>query len=131
MPLATGKLSIWTAKTNAATSPASGARRSSSSSAALRTQTPSAGRGHARAGQDVGPSMNPSGMCTPPPSVTYLRPARIATLAGDADRAPPDRLFGAEVRPGMGTSDAQRIAGQAQLAQRPTTAKWPGRMTKP
>jgi hypothetical protein len=63
VPPATGKLSIWTAKTNAAVSPASGTRRSSSTCPARRSETPSPPTATTAAPADVGPSINPSGMC--------------------------------------------------------------------
>ena len=65
MPLATGKFSICTAKTNADTRPASGTCRSSSSSLALRTLTATPPSATAPAATEVPALMNPSGMCTP------------------------------------------------------------------
>ncbi len=63
MPLATGKLSIWTENTNAAASPASGTSLSSIALLACLTHTPMAPTATTPAAADVPESMNPSGMC--------------------------------------------------------------------
>src|SRR3954452_12420346 len=63
VPPATGKLSIWAAKMNAAVTPSSGTRRSSRSVLAFLSPTPTAtaaGTAHASATSVV---RNPSGMC--------------------------------------------------------------------
>jgi hypothetical protein len=65
VPEATGKLSICTANTNAATSPASGTRRSSRTSPARCTHQAMPPAATTAAPAEVGPSMNPSGMCIP------------------------------------------------------------------
>ncbi len=64
MPLATGKLSICTANTKAATSPARGACFSSRVSAARRAQTTIPPAATAPAASEVPALTNPSGMCT-------------------------------------------------------------------
>ena len=63
VPAPTGKLSIWVAKTNAATRPASGAVRSSSSRRAPRSATPTATAATAPVATEVGASRKPSGTC--------------------------------------------------------------------
>lgn len=61
--MATGKFSIWTAKMKAATRPASGAVRSSSSRRAPRRLTATAVAATAPAATETGALMNPSGTC--------------------------------------------------------------------
>src|SRR3954447_26304092 len=76
VPLATGKLSICTAKMKAAAMPARGTSRSSRSRLALRRLTATQPTATAPAAADVPALMNPSGMCTPTswgPSVTAGR----------------------------------------------------------
>ena len=63
MPLATGKLSIWTAKMNADTRPAIATCFSCIVSAAFFRQTATPAAATTPAPADVPASMNPSGMC--------------------------------------------------------------------
>ena len=67
MPAATGKFSIWTAKMNAATSPAIGASFSESVSLALWRLYPMPPAETTPAAAETPALMNPSGMCTLPP----------------------------------------------------------------
>ena len=77
MPLATGKLSIWTEKTNAAASPASGTSLSSIALLACLTHTPIAPTATTPAAADVPGSMNPSGMCmSGPPELAAVSAKR-------------------------------------------------------
>ncbi|GAA1622963.1 hypothetical protein GCM10009733_019510 [Nonomuraea maheshkhaliensis] len=66
VPAATGKLSICTAKMNAATRPAMGAVLSSSSRRAPRRQTATPAAATAPADTDVAALKKPSGTCTAP-----------------------------------------------------------------
>ena len=68
VPAATGKFSIWTANTKAATRPASGACLSSIVSAAFFSATPTPPAEAPAAASDVPALMNPSGMCIDPSS---------------------------------------------------------------
>jgi len=63
VPAATGKLTIWAANTNAATSPARASDSSRSRRRATRRATPTLPTVMPAAAADVGPSMNPSGTC--------------------------------------------------------------------
>ena len=67
VPAPTGKLSIWAAKTKAATRPAIGAVRSSSSRRAPRSETPMAATATTPVAMEVGASKNPSGTCMAAP----------------------------------------------------------------
>src|SRR3954447_5120494 len=75
VPLATGKLIIWTANTNAATSPTTGTSRSSSVLAVIRREEAITPTAISPATSDVGPSMNPSGMCIASTGVSSSRSA--------------------------------------------------------
>ena len=63
VPPATGKLSIWVAKTKVATSPASGAMRSSTSRRAPRNAIAMPAAATPAVASEVGASRNPSGTC--------------------------------------------------------------------
>ena len=65
VPLATGKLSIWAANTNAAASPTTGMSRSSSVADVFLRHQAMPPIATTAATSDVRPSMNPSGMCMP------------------------------------------------------------------
>ena len=111
VPAPTGKLSIWTAKMNAATRPASGAVRSApppvpepapaSSRRAPRRLTATAAAATTPAAADTGALMNPSGtcisgsplqLCNPPmfgpPAKSLQERLRCETAAAAAARAP-------------------------------------------
>src|SRR4051794_32566174 len=105
VPPATGKLSIWTANTNAAVTPRSGTRRSSSSRLARRSPYPTAPMaGTAQAAATSG-LRNPTGMCmvalraaADNREVDELRlvAARLAEQRGDVrDRGAIERPVGA------------------------------------
>ena len=65
MPFATGKLSIWAAKMKAAAKPTTGTSRSSSDVLVFLRHHATPAIAISPATSDVGPSMNPSGMCIP------------------------------------------------------------------